>query len=90
MSETESTMPAASTLAIDDRAMANKPCMLSVLHARVRELEQQVKLQTLDGVTRFEVIDHTKDGGGRALVRYGIRVQTSLQDEGRTLKIFLT
>lgn len=37
-------------------------------------------------VTRFEVIDES----GRALVRYGVKVKLSLQDEIRTLKIFLT
>lgn len=37
-------------------------------------------------VTRFEVIDES----GRALVRYGIKIELSLQDETRTLKVFLT
>lgn len=45
------------------------------------------KLQALDfqNVTRFEVIDHN----GRALTAYGVTVTTSLQDEGRTLKVFI-
>ena len=44
-------------------------------------------------ITRFEVIDHTADGDGRA---YGKRadqpfkIEMNLQDEGRTLKIFLS
>lgn len=38
-------------------------------------------------VTRFEVIDD--DDTGRVLVRYGVHVQLSLQDGGRTLKVFL-
>lgn len=42
------------------------------------------------GVTRFEVIDHTKTGEGRLLVRRGVTVSLSFQDDGRTLKIFLT
>jgi hypothetical protein len=42
------------------------------------------------GVTRFEVIDHTKTGEGRILVRRGITVSLSFQDDGRTLKVFLT
>lgn len=36
-------------------------------------------------VTRFEVIDQT----GRALTRYGVSVKVALQDDGRTLKVFL-
>lgn len=40
-------------------------------------------------VTRFEVIDHTKDGGGRVLVRHRVHVELSIQDNGRTLKVFL-
>jgi hypothetical protein len=37
-------------------------------------------------VTRFEVIDHTE---GRLLVKYGVEVELSYQDDGRTLKVFL-
>lgn len=45
----------------------------------------------LDKVTRFEVIDHTKDdSGGRILVRGNVHVQLSYQDDDRTLKVFLT
>jgi hypothetical protein len=36
-------------------------------------------------VTRFEVIDET----GRVLVRHGVILELSFQDEGRTLKVFL-
>lgn len=36
-------------------------------------------------VTRFEVITEE----GRVYVRYGINVDLSLQDDGRTLKVFL-
>lgn len=42
-------------------------------------------------VTRFEVIDHTKDSEmGRAVVKYGADVKLSFQDNNRTLKVFLT
>jgi hypothetical protein len=46
------------------------------------------------GVTRFELIDHTKpaeEGGGRAFVLYGdgLRINVVLQDEGRTMKVFI-
>ena len=42
-----------------------------------------------ENVTRFEVIDHSEDGSGRELVKHKIKVKLSLQDEGRTLKVFL-
>lgn len=38
------------------------------------------------GVTRFEVIHHT----GREMVLYDVEVDLELQDDGRTLKVFLT
>lgn len=41
-------------------------------------------------VTRFEVINHTAKGEGRELVKYGVQVRLSYQDDGRTLKVFLT
>jgi hypothetical protein len=54
-------------------------------------LEAQAKreeLQRMKGVTRFEVIDDT----GRAYTKYlkdGERVKYSLQDDDRTLKVFI-
>lgn len=39
-----------------------------------------------DQITRFEVID--KDAG-RLVVRYQVKVEVSVQDGGKTLKIFL-
>lgn len=36
-------------------------------------------------VTRFEVIDDE----GRAYVKYGVVVELSLQDDSRTLKVFI-
>ena len=54
------------------------------------------KLPGLEKVTRFEVIDHTgirESEFGRILVRYFdndvIDLEAQLQDDGRTLKIFL-
>tara|TARA_R110002110_G_scaffold96968_1_gene249401 strand:+ start:17 stop:172 length:156 start_codon:yes stop_codon:yes gene_type:complete len=41
-------------------------------------------------VTRFEVIDHTNRGEGRVLVEYGVNVELQLQDDGKTLKVFLS
>jgi hypothetical protein len=36
-------------------------------------------------VTRFEVIDES----GRVYVKYGVEVELSYQDDGRTLKVFV-
>lgn len=46
----------------------------------------------LKGVTRFEVIDHRPDAPeqGRVLVATGTRVTVSLQDGGKTMKVFLS
>ena len=41
-------------------------------------------------ITRFEVIDHTSELQGRILVKYGVKVEISIQDDGRTIKVFLT
>lgn len=40
---------------------------------------------TFAGITRFEVIDDN----GRALVRKVVKLDYSIQDEGRTLKVFV-
>lgn len=40
-------------------------------------------------VTRFEVIDHRTNGTGRAFTAYDCSIQLSLQDDGRTLKVFV-
>jgi hypothetical protein len=41
-------------------------------------------------ITRFEVIDHTSKQKGRIVVEYKVNVELSLQDDNRTLKVFLT
>lgn len=49
--------------------------------------------QEKDAVTRVELIDHTEKGQGREFVRYYDRpvvIQTDIQDEGRTVKIFVS
>lgn len=45
---------------------------------------------TMSKVNRFEVIDHTSEKLGRELVKYGVEVDLSFQDDGKTLKVFLT
>ena len=49
-------------------------------------------MNELAKVNRFEVIDHRENGEGRAMVVHGnnLKVETSLQDNDRTLKIFIT
>lgn len=44
-----------------------------------------------EDVTRVEVIDHTA-GEGRVYVKWDedIQVELSLQDDGRTLKVFIS
>lgn len=49
------------------------------------QFHEEGSLPPIKDVTRFEVIDPT----GRLLVRYGVQVAFSFQDEGRTLKMFL-
>lgn len=47
--------------------------------------------ETYPGVTRIEVIDWTNNGEGRVFAKKGIPwVQASFQDDGRTMKIFLS
>ena len=48
-------------------------------------------MNELAKVTRFEVIDHRENGEGRVLVARGnnIKVETSMQDNDRTLKVFI-
>jgi hypothetical protein len=54
---------------------------------QISALRQYLRQQQCDtsAVTRFEVIDET----GRVLVKYGVTVELSLQDDERTLKVFL-
>ena len=49
-------------------------------------------MNELAKVNRFEVIDHRENGEGRVMVARGnnIKVETSLQDNDRTLKVFIT
>lgn len=62
---------------------------ISLVEQKVRE-EERTK-----SVSRVEVIDHTKsfeEGGGRCYVKWqsGMKVELSEQDDGKTLKIFIT
>jgi hypothetical protein len=56
----------------------------------IMKANQEVLDITTKSVTRFEVIDHTSKKGGRIVVEYNVNVELSLQDENKTLKVFLT
>ena len=56
---------------------------LAMLEGQVRRFSE--KQSSFDQVTRFEVIGKN----GRQLVEHGVSVTASLQDDDRTLKIFL-
>ena len=44
----------------------------------------------MDLVTRVEIIDHSPNGLGRAWVKHNLsEVELSVQDNGRTLKVFV-
>ena len=45
-----------------------------------------------DSVTHFEVIDHRAQSlqRGRRVTIHGCRIELSYQDDGRTLKVFVT
>ena len=49
-----------------------------------------IELPDYEKVTRFEVIDHTSSKEERILVKYSVMVDVSIQDEGMTMKVFLT
>jgi hypothetical protein len=57
--------------------------------ARLTEKMEEVNSKSLpesNGVTRFEVIDAT----GRVLVLNGVNVKLDYQDNGQTLKVFIS
>jgi hypothetical protein len=60
------------------------------LEGIIMKANQEVLDITTKSVTRFEVIDHTAKKRGRIVVEYNVNVELSLQDENRTLKVFLT
>ena len=78
---------------LDEVAMHRMTKELGELKAKVARLTQQNDSlrgkQATNKVTRFEVIDHTSTGPCRALVRRGVNIELSYQDDGKTLKVFL-
>jgi len=67
---------------------------LEDLQEEVKQLRENIAAITFTSVdtsqvTRFEVIDHTARNSLRAIVRHGVSVDLSYQDDGKTLKVFL-
>lgn len=54
--------------------------------ARLTEKLAEVQTPEANEVNRLEVIDNT----GRVLVKYGVNVKLDYQDNGQTLKLFLS
>lgn len=47
-------------------------------------------MKDVEHYQRIEVIDHTKNGEGRAYIKRGtLEVKIQVQDDGKTLKIFI-
>ena len=61
----------------------------STINRALRMEKEQIELPDYDKVTRFEVIDHTSSKEGRIFVKYSVMVDVSIQDNGRTMKVFL-
>jgi uncharacterized protein YabE (DUF348 family) len=57
------------------------------LEDEINRLKGNVAVENIDAskVNRFEVIDEN----GRAMDRLGVSVQVVVQDDGRTLKVFI-
>jgi len=56
-----------------------------------KKLEATTDIKLVDNErTRFVLVDHTKGGEGRIFDKRNISVKIDLQDEGRTLKVFLS
>jgi hypothetical protein len=43
----------------------------------------------LERVSQLTVVDHTTGGEGRVFERWNIAVRLDVQDDGRTLKVFV-
>ena len=73
--------------------MRNKPYRrynFLLLTPRIKAQTMEEFLEQIKKVNRFEVIDHTWEKEGRIVVKYGVDVEVSIQDDGKTMKIFLT
>ncbi len=69
--------------------------LVAYIRSLLASTSQKIRADLVKKVNRVEVIDHTKsveEGGGRAYVFWekSAKVELSLQDNDRTLKIFIT
>ena len=45
--------------------------------------------QDVKKVTKVAVVDHTSNGQGRVFEKHSLDIELQLQDDGRTLKVFV-
>lgn len=69
---------------IDKPSLVNQKLVPSAFNDNIPTIPDTIS--KTDEVTRFEVIDNV---AGRIVVRYGVEVELSYQDGGKTLKVFL-
>ena len=64
---------------------------ITSLNYKIGELEYILsKAGTQTNISRLEVIDHSLTENCRTYVKYGVNdLEISMQDEGRTMKIFI-
>jgi hypothetical protein len=53
------------------------------------EMERLQDSDKYKSVTRFEVIDHSKEFKGRFYVKKNCKIELQLQDDSKTLKVFV-
>lgn len=64
-------------------AESNGKLLLEAIHSLLETIEAG------EGLTRFDLVDHRTNGDGRTQYS-NVKVKLSYQDDGRTLKVFLT
>lgn len=62
--------------------------LTNFIEQSLEETEKRVREEMTEKVNRVEVIDH--NGRAWGIWQDGIKVKVDLQDEGRTLKLFVT